>query len=63
MKYIYKIMRKIKREIVSALIFSGGGKIFLGKKDMKTGGVYCDCWHIPGGGIEDGENKRDALIR
>lgn len=44
-------MNIIHREIVSALIFS------------KDGGVYTDCWHIPGGGIEEGENKVDALIR
>ena len=26
-------------------------------------GVYYDCWHIPGGGIDSGENKKDALKR
>lgn len=56
-------MRKIKRDIVSALIFSKDGKLFQGKKDEALGGVYCDCWHIPGGGIDEGENKIEALIR
>jgi 8-oxo-dGTP pyrophosphatase MutT (NUDIX family) len=32
-------------------------------KDEVKGGVYCDCWHIPGGGIEPGENKEEALKR
>lgn len=32
-------------------------------KDPSAGGVYSDCWHIPGGGIEEGEDKITALIR
>jgi 8-oxo-dGTP pyrophosphatase MutT (NUDIX family) len=56
-------MRRIKREIVSALIFSKDGKLFQGIKDPNKGGVYSDCWHIPGGGIEDGENKKETLLR
>lgn len=32
-------------------------------KDPSAGGVYSDCWHIPGGGIEEGEDKVSALIR
>ncbi len=27
------------------------------------GGVYLDCWHIPGGGIDEGEDQKAALIR
>jgi 8-oxo-dGTP pyrophosphatase MutT (NUDIX family) len=56
-------MRSITRNIVSALIFSKDGKLFQGMKDPKDGGVYADCWHIPGGGIDDGEEKILALIR
>jgi len=32
-------------------------------KDPKAGGVYSDCWHIPGGGIEEGESKEQAVAR
>lgn len=56
-------MREINRRIVSALIFSKDGKLFQGKKDPKNGGVYSDCWHIPGGGVEKGETDKSALIR
>ena len=34
-----------------------------GKKDPKRGGVYIDCWHIPGGGVDVGEEKISAIIR
>lgn len=56
-------MRTINRTIVAALIFSKDGKLFQGMKAPKEGGVYSDCWHIPGGGIEDGEDQKSALIR
>jgi 8-oxo-dGTP diphosphatase len=56
-------MRTINREIVSALIFSKDQKLFQGMKNPKDGGVYSDCWHIPGGGVDDEESKLAALIR
>lgn len=56
-------MRTINREIVSALIFSSDGKLLMGMKDPKSGGVYVDCWHIPGGGVDDGETQLNALRR
>jgi 8-oxo-dGTP pyrophosphatase MutT (NUDIX family) len=56
-------LREISREIVSGVIFSANSKILLGKKDPTQGGVYSDCWHIPGGGINDGEDKIAALKR
>ena len=56
-------MRTIKRIIVSALIFSKDNKLFMGQKDPAKGGVYSDCWHLPGGGVDNGETKENALIR
>ncbi len=56
-------MREIERTIVSALIFSKDGKLLMGKKDPTKGGVYPDCWHIPGGGIDEGETLEQALQR
>jgi 8-oxo-dGTP pyrophosphatase MutT (NUDIX family) len=56
-------MRTIQRKIVSALIFSKDGKILMGKKDPNKGGVYSDVWHIPGGGIEEGETMEQTLER
>ncbi len=44
-------------------IVSKDGKILFGKKDPKKGGVYADCWHLPGGGIEVGESETAALAR
>ncbi len=56
-------MQTIERDIASALIFSKDGKIFQGKKNPKNGGVYLDCWHIPGGGLEGGDTYTEAIIR
>lgn len=57
------MFREIQRDIVSALIFSKDGKLFQGMKDKKRGGVYCDCWHLPGGGVDAGESRESALKR
>lgn len=35
----------------------------MGMKDPEHGGVYPDCWHIPGGGVESGETNERALQR
>lgn len=51
-------MRTIKRDIVGAFIFSSDDKLLLGKA-----GVYAGSWAIPGGGIDEGESKLDALKR
>lgn len=57
------MMRTIHRTIVSALIMSQDGKLLMGMKDQSKGGVYADCWHIPGGGIDEGEDEKAALKR
>ena len=56
-------MKEISRNIVSALIISRDDKLFQAKKNPKMGGVYIDCWHLPGGGVEQGEGLVDALKR
>ena len=56
-------MREIQRKIASALIFSQDHKLLMGKKDPMKGGVYSDCWHIPGGGADEGETLEQALKR
>lgn len=56
-------MRTAQRRIVTAYIVSTDGKILLGKKDPAKGGVYPDCLHNPGGGVDVGETDEDALIR
>lgn len=56
-------MREIYRVIVAALIFSKDGKLLMGKKDPAKGGVYPNCWHMPGGGVEIGETLESALAR
>lgn len=45
------------------MIFSQDGKLLMGKKNPAKGGVYSDCWHIPGGGVDEGETFEEALRR
>lgn len=54
-------MKQKNRTIVSAVLVSKDKKILLGK--VRTGGVYPDCWHIPGGGVEEGEGMVTAIER
>lgn len=56
-------MREINRTIVVAIIVSHDGKVLLGKKDPAKGGVFADCWHFPGGGVDEGETLEEALKR
>ncbi len=60
---IFDKMRKIHRTIASALIFSKDNKLLLWKKDPNAGWVYPDCWHLPGGGLNEGETIQEAVIR
>ncbi|OGL32409.1 hypothetical protein A3E76_02590 [Candidatus Saccharibacteria bacterium RIFCSPHIGHO2_12_FULL_44_22] len=54
-------MRTIKRDIVGAFILSSDNKLLLGKSHK--GGVYTGSWIVPGGGVDEGETKLDALKR
>jgi 8-oxo-dGTP pyrophosphatase MutT (NUDIX family) len=54
-------MRTIEREIVGGFIFSKDDKLLVGQSIK--GGVYANKWIIPGGGIEEGETKLEALKR
>lgn len=54
-------MRIVERDIVGAFILSSDDKILLGHN--KKGGVYQDQLIVPGGGIESGESRLDALGR
>ncbi len=56
-------MRTVKKDIVSAVIYSKEGKIFQGMKASDPHNIYHDCWHIPGGGVEPGEEYLHALTR
>ena len=56
-------MRTINHRIVAVHIVSADGKILFGRKDSAKGGVYPDCWHIPGGGVDEGETDEQAMRR
>jgi len=54
-------LRQINRIIAVGLIICADNKLLLGKKT--AGGVYPDCWHLPGGGVKNNETTKQALIR
>lgn len=54
-------MRTIHRDIVGGFIFSSDGKLLLGKN--RTGGVYEGSFVVPGGGVDEGETRLQALKR
>lgn len=56
-------MKTISREIVGAILVSKDQKVLLGKTAMVANGVYSGNWVIPGGGIDEGETREQALIR
>jgi mutator protein MutT len=54
-------LRQIIRTIAVGLIICADNKLLLGKKT--AGGVYPDCWHLPGGGVKSNETTKQALVR
>ncbi len=54
-------MRNIQRDIVGAFIFSKDSKLLLGRSHK--GGVYPGYHIVPGGGVEPGESKLEAVKR
>lgn len=56
-------MRTITRDIVGAVLISKDGRVLLGKTAAKASGVYSGSWVIPGGGIDEGETREQAVIR
>lgn len=54
-------MRTIQRDIASAVLLSKDGKVFLARKGGKA--VFAGTWTIPGGGIDEGEGKEQAMQR
>jgi 8-oxo-dGTP pyrophosphatase MutT (NUDIX family) len=54
-------MRTSERDIFSAMMFSRDGKILFGVP--RVGGVYPHAWHLPGGGVDEGETKAQTLRR
>ncbi len=50
------------RTIVSAIIENSKDEILIGRKSSNRG-VYLNVWHIPGGGIKEGERIEEGLKR
>jgi 8-oxo-dGTP pyrophosphatase MutT (NUDIX family) len=56
-------MKTVNRRIVTGYVVSNDGKLLLGRKAPGSGAVYADCWHNPGGGVDQGETDEQALRR
>ena len=56
-------MRRIKRNIVGAVLLSKDGKVLLGRSAARAVGVYSGRWVVPGGGVDKDETLEQALVR
>jgi 8-oxo-dGTP pyrophosphatase MutT (NUDIX family) len=56
-------MKTMNRRVVAAHIVSVDNKVLFGRKLPGSGAVYQDYWHIPGGGVDDGETDEAAVKR
>ncbi len=56
-------MKTVKRHIASAVLVSKDEMIFMAFKNTDRKRIYADCWHIPGGGVEEGETEDAAVVR
>lgn len=54
-------MRTIHRDITSCFFVSKDGKVLLGKN--RKGGIFEGSYVVPGGGVDEGETREQALRR
>jgi len=50
------------KKVVAGIVIHKGD-ILIGKKVVKEGHFVSGGWHLPGGYVEDNEDKRNALVR
>jgi putative (di)nucleoside polyphosphate hydrolase len=55
------------RDCVGAAVFNGEGRVFIGRRkpedDPEDSSEHGSPWQMPQGGIDKGENPRDAAVR
>lgn len=56
-------LREIDRIIASVVVVSSDDYVLMGRKVPSSGGVYPNSWHIPGGGVDEGESLVGAAAR
>lgn len=51
------------RPCVGAVLFNPAGLVWVGKRIPKSGDNLVDAWQMPQGGIDEGENPEEAVVR